>query len=174
MGVPETVESNASKRISQIIVKPLDNCSDGTLGQLTLLAEKLTNAEEVLAALRSIREMLEKRDHAAHLLFRRVSDCLPYESKVKLFHTLFNNAWFAGWHRKTKTMETYGFWPPFAMILSPTLNCNLRSKGCYTLGYGMRHELDWHARRYADFVEPTWEAEYAEGNEKRRAAAAKS
>jgi MoaA/NifB/PqqE/SkfB family radical SAM enzyme len=27
------------------------------------------------------------------------------------------------------------------MILSPTFNCNLRCKGCYTLGYGMRHEL---------------------------------
>ncbi|MEJ2726471.1 MAG: radical SAM protein, partial [Deltaproteobacteria bacterium] len=27
------------------------------------------------------------------------------------------------------------------MILSPTLRCNLRCKGCYTLGYGMKPEL---------------------------------
>jgi MoaA/NifB/PqqE/SkfB family radical SAM enzyme len=143
MGVREVVESSASRKISQIIVKLLDTCSDETLSQLTLLAEKLTNAEDVLVAIRAIRSMLQSPDHAIHRLFKRVSDYLPYESKVKLFHCLFNNAWFAGWQKKTKTLETWGFWPPFAMILSPTLNCNLRCKGCYTLGYGLRHELPY-------------------------------
>ena len=143
MGVREAVESGASKKISQIIVKLLDTCSDGTLSQLTLLAEKLTDEEEVLAAIRGVRSMLGDPDHAIHKLFKRVSDYLPYESKIKLFRSFFNNAWFAGWQKKTKTLETNGFWPPFAMILSPTLNCNLRCKGCYTLGYGMRHELPY-------------------------------
>ncbi|MGA3175288.1 MAG: radical SAM protein [Syntrophorhabdales bacterium] len=143
MSVREVVGSAASKKISRLIVKLLDNCSDETLSQLTRLAEKLTNEEDVLSAIRGIRMMLRDRDHAIHRLYRRVSDYLPYESKVKLFNTLFTNAWFAGWQKKTKTKETYGFSPPFAMILSPTLNCNLRCKGCYTLGYGMRHELSY-------------------------------
>jgi len=143
MSVREVVGSAASKKLSRLIVKLLDNCSDETLSQLTRLAEKLTNEEDVLSAIRGIRMMLRDRDHAIHRLYRRVSDYLPYESKVKLFNTLFTNAWFAGWQKKTKTKETYGFSPPFAMILSPTLNCNLRCKGCYTLGYGMRHELSY-------------------------------
>jgi len=143
MSVLEMVESSASKKISQIIVKLLDSCSDETLRQLLSLAEKLTNEEEVLVAIRGIREMLRDPDHAAHRLFRRALEYLPHDSKVKLFHSLFNNAWFAGWQKKTKTLGTYGFWPPFAMILSPTLNCNLRCKGCYTLGYGLRHELPY-------------------------------
>jgi MoaA/NifB/PqqE/SkfB family radical SAM enzyme len=143
MSVREVVESSASKKISQIIVRLLDSCSDETLSQLTLLAEKLTNEEEVLTAIRFIRTLLSNPDHAIHKLFKRVSDYLPYDTKVKLFHSLFNNAWFTGWQKKKKTLENYGFWPPFAMILSPTLNCNLRCKGCYTLGYGMRHELPY-------------------------------
>ena len=143
MSVLEMVESSASKKISQIIVKLLDSCSDETLRQLLSLAEKLTNEEEVLMAIRGIREMLKDPDHAVHRLFRRALEYLPHDSKVKLFHSLFNNAWFAGWQKKTKTLGTYGFWPPFAMILSPTLNCNLRCKGCYTLGYGLRHELPY-------------------------------
>ena len=143
MQVRQTVESTASKKISQIIVKLLDTCSDETLGQLTLLAEKLTKREDVLTALRSIREMLRNPDHAIHRLFRRVTEYLPHDSKVRLFNTFFKNAWFSGWQKKMKVQEIYGFWPPFAMILSPTLNCNLRCKGCYTLGYGMRHELPY-------------------------------
>ena len=143
MSVLEMVESSASKKISQIIVKLLDTCSDETLNQLISLAERLTSEEEVLAAIRAIRTMLKDPDHAAHRLFRRALEYLPYDSKVTLFRSLFNNAWFAGWQKKTKTLETHGFWPPFAMILSPTLNCNLRCKGCYTLGYGLRHELPY-------------------------------
>ena len=143
MSVREVVGSTASKKISQLIVKLLENCSDDTLGQLTLLAEKLTNEEEVLAAIRGIRTMLRDPTHGVHKLFKRVSDYLPYESKVRLFQSLFTNAWFTGWQTKKKTLETYGFWPPFVMIVSPTLNCNLRCKGCYTLGYGMRHELPY-------------------------------
>ncbi|MGD0918249.1 MAG: hypothetical protein ABSB22_17495 [Thermodesulfobacteriota bacterium] len=114
MDVREVVESSASKKISQIIVKLLDTCSDETLSQLTLLAEKLTDEEEVLTAIRGIRAMLRDPEHPIHKLFKRVSNYLPYDSKVKLFHSLFNNAWFTGWQKKTKTLETYGFWPPFA------------------------------------------------------------
>ena len=143
MRVREVVESSASKKISQIMVKLLESCSEETLSQLTLLAEKLTDEKEVLTAIRAIRTMLMNPGHAIHKLFRKASDYLPYDTKVKLFNSLFSNAWFAGWQKKAKTFETYGFWPPFAMILSPTLNCNLRCKGCYTLGYGMRHELPY-------------------------------
>jgi MoaA/NifB/PqqE/SkfB family radical SAM enzyme len=143
MSVREAVGSTASKKISQLIVKLLDTCSDETLSQLTLLAERLTDEEEVLAAIRGIRTMLRNPDHGIHRLFKRVSEYLPYESKVRLFQSLFTNAWFAGWQKKKKILEKYGFWPPFVMILSPTLNCNLRCKGCYTLGYGMRHELSY-------------------------------
>lgn len=143
MSVREAVGSTASKKISQLIVKLLDTCSDETLSQLTVLAERLTDEEEVLAAIRGIRTMLRNPDHGIHRLFKRVSEYLPHESKVRLFQSLFTNAWFAGWQKKKKILDKYGFWPPFVMILSPTLNCNLRCKGCYTLGYGMRHELSY-------------------------------
>jgi MoaA/NifB/PqqE/SkfB family radical SAM enzyme len=143
MSVREAVGSTASKKISQLIVKLLDTCSDETLSQLTILAERLTDEKEVLAAIRGIRTMLRNPDHGIHRLFKRVSEYLPHESKVRLFQSLFTNAWFAGWQKKKKILEKYGFWPPFVMILSPTLNCNLRCKGCYTLGYGMRHELSY-------------------------------
>ena len=143
MSVREAVGSTASKKISQLIVKLLDTCSDETLSQLTILAERLTDEEEVLTAIRGIRTMLRNPDHGIHRLFKRVSEYLPHESKVRLFQSLFTNAWFAGWQKKKKILDKYGFWPPFVMILSPTLNCNLRCKGCYTLGYGMRHELPY-------------------------------
>lgn len=143
MNVLEKLESETYRSLSQIIVRLLDRCSDSTLAQLTLIAEKMTSAPEVLAALSAVRGMLGNPDHGANRLFKRLMNYLPYENKARLFYSLFNNAWFAGYQTKTRTFERYGFWPPFAMILSPTLNCNLRCKGCYILGYGSKHELPY-------------------------------
>ncbi len=81
MSVIEKVESEAYKKISDIIVKLLGNCSDATLVQLTLLAERLNSAPEVLGAIRSIREMLHNPDYAANKLFKRVLNYLPYETR---------------------------------------------------------------------------------------------
>lgn len=143
MSLMERAESQAYKTVSQLIVKLLDGCSDSTLLQLTSLAKKLTADEEVLAAINAIERMLANPLDASHLLFRRVMNYLSYESKQNLFYALFNNAWFEGREKKRKINEELGFWPPFVLILSPTLNCNLRCKGCYTLGYGMKHELSY-------------------------------
>jgi len=66
---------------------------------------------------------------------------LPAGRRIRLFETLFNGAWFEGGKLRDKWEGEAGFRPPFIMILSPTLRCNLRCKGCYTLGYGMKPEL---------------------------------
>jgi MoaA/NifB/PqqE/SkfB family radical SAM enzyme len=88
-----------------------------------------------------VRRTLETPRHPAKDLFRRVLNYLPVDQRVKLFETLFNGSWFEGGNLREKRREELGFYPPFAMILSPTLHCNLRCKGCYTLGYGMKPQL---------------------------------
>lgn len=143
MNLMEKAESQAYKTVSHLIVKLLDSCSDSTLLQLTSLAKKLTADEEVLSAIRAIERMLANPLDSSRQLFKRVMNYLSYENKQNLFYALFNNAWFEGREKKRKIEEELGFWPPFVLILSPTLNCNLRCKGCYTLGYGMKHELPY-------------------------------
>jgi hypothetical protein len=79
--------------------------------------------------------------HPAKKLFRRVLDRLPAKRRVRLFETLFNGAWFVGNRLRNQAETELGLRPPFIMILSPTYKCNLRCKGCYTLGYSMQPEM---------------------------------
>jgi MoaA/NifB/PqqE/SkfB family radical SAM enzyme len=130
----EQVKDFTRQQASRMIVELLDRVTDKRLAQMTYLAERLTSDEEVLASIRAIRRFLDSPDHSTKQLFYKVINYLPKKSRVRIFHTLFNNAWFQGGRKRDFYEENYGFRPPFIMILSPTWRCNLRCKGCYTLG----------------------------------------
>ncbi len=132
-----------SQQASKMIVELLDRVTDKHLIQLTYLGEKLTTDYEVLGAIRAVRQMLEAPNHSAKQIFYRVMEYMPKQNRVKLFHTLFNNAWFNGGKKRDFYEQNYGFRPPFIMILSPTWRCNLRCAGCYTLGQQRHPGLEY-------------------------------
>ncbi len=142
MAVVQQLRAKGAESISMMIVQLLDRCSDENLMRMVELARHLTDDPEVLAGLDGVRNMLAT-GHPAVQLFRRVLDKLPRKNRVRLFHTLFYNAWFMGGKKRDECEATHGFRPPFIMILSPTLRCNLRCKGCYTLGYSRQPQLDY-------------------------------
>jgi len=39
-------------------------------------------------------------------------------------------------------IDTYGFCPPYNILISPTMRCNLACEGCYAQGFPMNEELD--------------------------------
>jgi MoaA/NifB/PqqE/SkfB family radical SAM enzyme len=117
--------------------------SDDNIIRLTYLAEKLVTDKAVLSGIEGARCFLQNPHHPAKNLFRRILDYLPPRNSQILFKTLFFQAFFQGNRKRAKFEKEHGFWPPFVMILSPTLHCNLRCKGCYTLGYGTKPELPY-------------------------------
>ncbi len=136
-----TIKEHGTQQAARGIVRLLPLISDENLVRLTYLGELLTNDPEMLNGIRKVRRLLQTPGHPAKELFHRVLEYLPGERRIRLFETLFNGAWFEGGKLRDKWEKELGFRPPFIMILSPTLHCNLRCKGCYTLGYGMRPEL---------------------------------
>ncbi|MBW2039037.1 MAG: radical SAM protein [Deltaproteobacteria bacterium] len=130
-----------TKQAAKVIVELLPKVSDRQLVTLTHLAELLSSDPGVVNGIKKIRMFLETPGHPAKDLFRRVLELLPAKRRVRLFETLFNHGWFEGGRKRDKIEAEKGFRPPFVMILSPTMRCNLRCKGCYTLGYGLKHEL---------------------------------
>jgi MoaA/NifB/PqqE/SkfB family radical SAM enzyme len=129
------------ERVLRGFIRLLPKMTDKNLIRLTQLARWLSNDPDVLKAIETVRRTLETPGHPAKDLFRRVLNCLPSDRRIRLFETLFNGSWLEGSNLKEKRKKELGFYPPFAMIMSPTLRCNLRCKGCYTLGYGMKPEL---------------------------------
>jgi MoaA/NifB/PqqE/SkfB family radical SAM enzyme len=137
------IEGFATHQVISLILDLLGSSSDENLIRLTYLGEKLTSDEEVLSGIAGVRRLFQDPKHPAKRLFRRVLDYLPSQNSRSLFETLFYRAWFLGGKRRERFEAEHGFWPPFVMILSPTLHCNLRCKGCYTLGYGTKPELPY-------------------------------
>jgi MoaA/NifB/PqqE/SkfB family radical SAM enzyme len=133
--------AHGREQVVRAIIRLLPRISFDNLVRLTNLAQWLTEDPEVLNGIKKVGHLLEAPGHPAKKLFRRVLDRLPEDRRIRLFETLFKNAWFEGAKLRVKREEELGFYPPFMMILSPTLRCNLRCKGCYTLGYGMKPEL---------------------------------
>ncbi|MFP3927469.1 MAG: radical SAM protein [Desulfobacteraceae bacterium] len=137
------VKEYSADQAVKMIVNLLSRSSEDRFIQLTQLGETLTSDPEVKSAIQKVRRLLQDPDSSAKDLFKRVLEYLPYENKKRLFFTLFHNAWFKGGKIRDQVERERGFRPPFIMILSPTLKCNLRCKGCYTLGYGTKPELSF-------------------------------
>jgi MoaA/NifB/PqqE/SkfB family radical SAM enzyme len=137
----EKLKVSGRNKAVQTIVSLLPKISDGNLIRLTKLGEILSRDPEVLSGIAKVRSLLETPTHPAKTLFRRVLEYLPPERRIRLFETLFNGAWFEGGEKRDRWEQELGFRPPFIMILSPTLRCNLKCKGCYTHGYGRKPEL---------------------------------
>ena len=129
------------QQATRAIIRMLPMISDENLIRLTRFGERLTDDIEALNGIRKVRQMLETPGHPAKALFRRVLEYIPTARRIRLFESLFKGAFFEGGKRRDQMEAKLGFHPPFIMILSPTLHCNLRCKGCYTLGYGMKPEL---------------------------------
>jgi MoaA/NifB/PqqE/SkfB family radical SAM enzyme len=140
----ESLESLKDRSTYYAINKIIDLLSSVSVDRfitLTYWGEKLTTDPEVKASIGHIRRFLTDTTHPARDLFQRVFTTLSEYKRRRIFQSLFLNAWFLGGQKRDYWEEHHGFRPPFIMILSPTLKCNLRCKGCYTLGYGMKHEL---------------------------------
>jgi MoaA/NifB/PqqE/SkfB family radical SAM enzyme len=137
----EDLKKRSVKQAARAIIRLLPKISDENLVRLTQLGELLSDDPDILGGVRKVRELLETPGHPAKVLFRYVLEYLPAHRRIRLFETLFNKGWFEGGKLRDQWEAKLGFRPPFIMILSPTLHCNLRCKGCYTLGYGMRPQL---------------------------------
>lgn len=137
----KSIKAYSTKQAARAIIRLLPKISDENLIRLTQLGQWLSDDPEVIDGVIKVRHLLDTPGHPAKALFRRVLEYLPACRRIKLFETLFNGAFFEGGYLRDKWEMELGYRPPFIMILSPTLHCNLRCKGCYTLGYGMRPEL---------------------------------
>ncbi len=142
MEVLSRIKDFAYRKAIEQIVSLLRKVDDEKILQMLSIAKMLTQDPEVKRAIEGIKKFIQS-DHPAKKLIYRIVNYLPYENCVRLFWTLFNNGWFVGGKKRDAFEKEHGYRPPFVLILSPTMKCNLRCKGCYTLGYGRSYELEY-------------------------------
>lgn len=135
MYLAEQIKGFTTQQAIKAIVEILSKLPEDSLVTLTYLAEKLTCDEEVLGAIAKLRLYLLDKTHPAAKIFKRVSDLIPLNNLLKIFYVLFNNAWFEGGKKRDYFEKNNGCRPPFILIISPTMRCNLKCIGCYSRKY---------------------------------------
>ncbi len=109
----------------------LANASTENLIRLTHLAEKIPQKESYREKIRWIRTLFQS-DHPGLAIARRVlSETHPHHRK-KLISNFIINQLLVGTNRRKAFEAERGFYPPDAMLISPTMRCNLNCYGCYS------------------------------------------
>ena len=112
----------------------LANASEENLIRLTKLAEKIPQKESYQEKIRWIRTLFQT-NHPGLAIAKRVLNETHPNHRKKIISNFIINQLLVGTNRRKTFEAEKGFSPPDAMILSPTMRCNLNCYGCYSGSY---------------------------------------
>lgn len=105
-----------------------------------LRLERLAPKNHVLSAfLTRLARDLDEGSGLASLLLHVGRNANP-RHKRRLVENLFFN-WMVTGTRIRRSLRTLDYWVPFFIVISPTMRCNLRCRGCYSALYSKDGEL---------------------------------
>jgi MoaA/NifB/PqqE/SkfB family radical SAM enzyme len=118
------------ERFTTSALSLLANASKENLIRLTYLAEKIPQKESYREKIRWIRTLFQT-DHPGLVIARRVlRDTHPHHRKKIISNFIVSQLLVGTNHRKNFEIRK-GYYPPDAMLISPTMRCNLDCYGCY-------------------------------------------
>lgn len=120
----------------------LSRVSNEGLIRFTYLAERILTKDDpvVKKSLNEIRRYF-KENHPCMELARRLARDLNPKCKNILVRDLFVNAIFKESSHSREYADKTGFTPPWFLLLSPTMRCNLNCLGCSTRRYAKDDDL---------------------------------
>ncbi len=100
---------------------------------LTRMLERVARTERHKAQLRALRELIIA-DHPAAQLAQRVFSLHPTVRRQIVTALGVNATWLGEMERQAFAYE-HGIYPPYLIVISPTMRCNLKCLGCYAGNY---------------------------------------
>lgn len=121
----------------------LDRASDRDIGRLLGLLERVTrNNESAQDLVRNTKQAWIEDRPMGRLLKRTFRDLDPLARRRLVHNFALNNSWRP---TATSAREQFareeGFWPPYSMLISPSMRCNLHCAGCYAGEYTQANDL---------------------------------
>jgi MoaA/NifB/PqqE/SkfB family radical SAM enzyme len=118
----------------------LANTSKESLVRLTYLAEKIPQKASYQEKIRWIRTLFQN-NHPGLAIARRVLTKTHPNHRKKIISNFIINQLLVGTNHRKAFAEKSGFYPPDAMLMSPTMRCNLHCYGCYSASYSTEEDL---------------------------------
>lgn len=142
----DRIKTMTREQAARAMVELLTVVSPDTFMKMALLASRLIEGDNAGSAVEAVRlSLLEGQDSQASRLFRRVMTELSPHCLKKVANALFINGLLKSSALRNVFAAKYGFSPPFTLLISPTMQCNLQCVGCYSgryaRGKGLSREL---------------------------------
>ena len=146
MELVEQVKTMTKEQVAGAMLRLLSHVSPETFLNLSMLASKLIEGESASAAVTAVKESLREGEKGqATRMFRRVMTELSPHCLHKVGRNLFINGMLRSSSLRAEFEMKNGFSPPFTLLISPTMQCNLQCTGCYSGRYirekGLSFEL---------------------------------
>ena len=124
------------------MLSSLSRASNKWLVRLTYIARKILTRDDpiIYIALDELRCYFKENRPCVDLI-RRLARNLNPKCKKALIKTFFVNAVFKEASQSREYADKEGFLPPWFLVLSPTMRCNLNCIGCSTRRYTKNDDL---------------------------------
>ncbi len=122
-------------------LRTVSRFSDKSMIRVARLGEKIAREREA----KIIGDLVKKwqQGHPGAVLIKRLFKGLSKKCKDGLAKNLVFNAFILGQKKRERVEGITGTIYPFFLVLSPTMRCNLRCKGCYAGEYTQEDDLDF-------------------------------
>jgi len=141
MALVKDIKNRLKAHSIRRIINLMANASDKNLIRMTKIAEHLTNNQDIKNQARELRRYFQE-GHPSVELGKKVLERLNGNCRKKLINNFFINAGILGREKCEEFRKIEGFEPPWFLLLSPTMRCNLNCKGCSTREFDSATDLD--------------------------------
>ncbi len=146
MEVMEWIKTMTRDQVANRMVDLVTHVSPDNFMRLSLMASYLISGEDAGAAVEAVMDSLRLGENGqATKMFRRVMTELSPHCLKSVSRNLFVNGLLRSSALREEFSKKHGFSPPFTVLISPTMQCNLQCKGCYSGKYtryqGLSYEL---------------------------------
>ncbi len=140
MNLKTGIKNYTRVQVIKAMLNLLPKFSNKNLIKMTYVAEKLAGADWTRVQIREIRRYFQTGHPAVELARRIIKDFCP-NCRDKFVRNFIINAGIVGVNKRMEYTKKHGYEPPWFILLSPTMRCNLRCVGCSTREYAKDTDL---------------------------------
>jgi MoaA/NifB/PqqE/SkfB family radical SAM enzyme len=135
----EKVKFQSIEWVASQALSLLSKVSDNTLIRTANLLERLALTEEKRNTVRTVRKAFENKHPSIQLAKRLLRELHPNCRRGVVVGFIIRSI-FAD-KLRVAYRDEYGYLPPFVVLISPTMRCNLRCSGCFAGEYDVSSDL---------------------------------
>ncbi|WP_368489504.1 radical SAM protein [Clostridium sp. BJN0013] len=141
MKTTEILEKTAKDALVKTGIELLNRNPEENIDRLfTLIKKAIKKDEDNLTKIQKVEELYKTNPTVHELVINIIKDSNK-KCKNKFFANFFGNAVWYGMPKRKKFFNEKGTKIPFTILISPSMRCNLRCKGCYASSYSKKDDI---------------------------------